>query len=94
MWIPELVIEVVSPSSRVRDYEEKPAEYLAIGVHEFCIVDAKKQALTAKRRVAGEWRDRVVKPPEKYRTPLLPGFALDLAAVFAVAGKGKRRGKR
>jgi Uma2 family endonuclease len=93
MWIPELVIEVVSASSRSRDYNEKPDEYLAIGVHEYWIVDAKKQILTAKRRIAGEWRDRVVKPSERYRTPLLPGFELDLASIFA-AGSGKRRGKR
>ena len=31
-WVPEIVVEVVSPSSRQRDYEEKPEEYLRLGV--------------------------------------------------------------
>jgi Uma2 family endonuclease len=94
IWIPELVIEVVSASSRMRDYGEKSDEYLAIGVHEYWVVDARKQALTAKRRVASVWRDRVIKPSERYRTPLLPEFELNLAAVFAAAAGGKKRKKK
>ena len=31
-WVPEIVVEVVSPSSRHRDYEEKPEKYLRLGV--------------------------------------------------------------
>src|SRR5437016_4756454 len=34
-WVPQIVIEVVSPSSAHRDYEEKPAEYLRFGVSEY-----------------------------------------------------------
>src|SRR5438477_7831165 len=39
-WRPELVIEVVSPGSEFRDYQEKREEYLAFGVHEYWIFDA------------------------------------------------------
>jgi Uma2 family endonuclease len=38
-WVPDLVVEVVSESSRHRDYEEKPEEYLRFGVSEYRIVD-------------------------------------------------------
>src|SRR5258706_7047093 len=34
IWVPEIAIEVVSPSSEKRDYEEKPPEYFAFGVAE------------------------------------------------------------
>ena len=39
-WIPEVVIEVVSPGSEGRDYGEKREEYLLFGVREYWIVDA------------------------------------------------------
>ena len=34
-WIPEIVVEIVSPSSRQRDYEQKPEEYLRLGIGEY-----------------------------------------------------------
>src|SRR5689334_15421682 len=37
-WIPEIVVEVISESSRKRDYEIKPEEYLEFGVREYWIV--------------------------------------------------------
>jgi hypothetical protein len=39
-WTPDLVIEVVSESSRDRDYTEKRDEYWSLGVMEYWIVDA------------------------------------------------------
>jgi Uma2 family endonuclease len=90
LWVPELVIEVVSPRSGQRDYEEKPEEYLAIGVHEYWIIDARKQSMLALRRRAGVWEEQHVKASETYRTPLLPGFKLELKGVLRV-GKGKGR---
>jgi Uma2 family endonuclease len=84
-WIPELVIEVVSPGSETRDYDQKPEEYLAFGVMEYWIVDAAKEEVLAMRRSGGKWAKRVLKPGEKYKTRLLPGFEFDVAAVFAAA---------
>jgi hypothetical protein len=87
LWVPAIVIEVVSKSSLKRDYEDKPPEYLSFGVDEYWIVDSLKQQLTVMRRWRGQWKPTVVKPAQaKYTTPLLPGFALDLKRIFA-AGK-------
>jgi Uma2 family endonuclease len=86
-WVPELVIEVVSPSSRRRDYEEKPDEYLRFGVREYWIIDEERQEMLVLSRKGGKWAARVVRPTERYRTSkaLLPDFEFDLAAVFAAA---------
>ena len=85
-WIPDLVIEVVSPSSEERDYVLKREEYLQFGVREYWIVDAEREEVLVLRRRGKQWlEDRVVKPPEIYRTRLLPGFEFDCARVFAAA---------
>ncbi|MGH7199002.1 MAG: Uma2 family endonuclease [Planctomycetaceae bacterium] len=87
VWIPEIVIEIVSPSSVHRDYVEKREEYLQFGVREYWIIDAEKQQMLVLRRSRGKWSERAVKPDEPYQCGLLPGFALDLAAVFRAAGE-------
>jgi hypothetical protein len=84
-WIPMIVGEVVSPSSRDADYRLKPDEYLKFGVHEYWIVDEAEQQLTVLRRIGGQWAESIVKPPAVHRTHLLPGLELSIAEVFAAA---------
>jgi Uma2 family endonuclease len=83
IWVPDIVIEVVSPSSAKRDYQDKPDEYLEFGVSEYWIVDAEKSHMTAFTRWRGQWKRQVL--TQKYTTPQLPGFTLDLKRVFAAA---------
>jgi len=85
-WVPEIVIEVVSPNSRKRDYKEKPEEYLRFGVKEYWIVDADKRTMTVMRRSRGRWVESTVQPPAIYRTRLLPGLEFSIQAVFKAAG--------
>jgi Uma2 family endonuclease len=87
-WFPEIVIEVVSPSSRKRDYEEKPAEYLRRGAREYWIIDPRKRALVVMRRVRNRWTESTVKPPALYQTRSLPGLEFSCGAVFEAAGLG------
>jgi Uma2 family endonuclease len=82
-WLPELVIEIVSLSSQQRDYIEKREEYLAVGIKEYWIVDPERQEMLALRRSRGKWKETVVGRDEKYETPLLSGFVLDLKRVLA-----------
>jgi Uma2 family endonuclease len=84
-WIPDIVIEVVSPGSEHRDYFEKREEYLVFAVREYWIVDADKEEVMVLRRMGGRWRERIVRAPEGCETRLLPGFSLDCSAVFQVA---------
>jgi Uma2 family endonuclease len=85
IWIPEIVIEIVSPGSEQRDYQEKREEYLQFGVQEYWIVDAERQEVLILRRVGGRWREKIIRPPETYRTRLLPGFVFACAPVFEAA---------
>lgn len=82
IWIPSIVVEVVSKSSINRDYEDKPAEYLAFGVDEYWIVDPLKKQVTVMSRWRGSWKTAVLKSAQKLTTPLLPGFAMELKRVF------------
>ena len=81
-WIPEIVIEVVSPSSKERDYVEKREEYLLFGVQEYWIFDADKREMLVLKRSRGKWAEQLVRPPAVYCTHLLKGLEFQCAAVF------------
>jgi Uma2 family endonuclease len=85
-WFPEIVIEIVSPSSRKRDYEEKPEEYLRLGAKEYWIVDGRDKVMVVMRRVRNRWVESRIQPPALYRTRLLPGLEFSCGDVFRAAG--------
>jgi Uma2 family endonuclease len=82
IWIPGIVIEVVSRLSRLRDYEQKKEDYLAIGIREYWIVNEETKELVTLKKHGSQWRERVLKPGEVYETRLLPGFQLNVAELF------------
>jgi len=84
-WIPEIVVEVVSPGGEQRDYVEKRDEYLEFGITEYWIFDAARREMRVLTRSAGRWTEQVVKPSETHASPLLPGCEIDCGAVFAAA---------
>src|SRR5437588_1857232 len=57
-WIPELAIEVVSDSSRDRDYTEKRDEYWALGIKEYWIVDSKLEQVLVLKRGRSKWGEK------------------------------------
>lgn len=83
---PTIAVEFVSKGKRdrIRDYQEKRAEYRAAGIEEYWIIDRFRRTMTVCRQRA---KDLVVKEGEKYTTKLLPGFELDLAELLAVADR-------
>lgn len=86
IWVPELVVEVVSPGSEDRDYREKREEYLAFGVKEYWVVDPAKRSMLVLRRVRGRWSEQRFGPSDACETPLLPGFRFECGPVFEAAG--------
>lgn len=84
-WIPEIVLEVISPGSEQRDYVEKREEYLRFGVREYWIVDAQREEVLILRRSGGRWVERILRPPDAYRTRLLADFEFRCDLVFEAA---------
>lgn len=87
LWIPEVVVEIVSPGSEDRDYREKREEYLAFGVKEYWIVDPGKRLILLLRRERGRWTEQRFGPSDACETPLLPGFRFACGPVFEAAGE-------
>lgn len=81
-WIPDIVVEVVSPGSEKRDYEEKRDEYMAAGVKEYWIVDPHAEKFLVLRRAGDRWKEISLPLSGVYEPPLLPGLKLDLSQLL------------
>jgi Uma2 family endonuclease len=77
--IPILVVEVLSPSTARRDRRQKTAIYLRAGVREVWLVDPATKS-TDIVTSAGATHFATGATP---RSDAVPGFALDLGALFA-----------
>jgi Uma2 family endonuclease len=91
--VPSIVVELVSAKRRYfrRDYEEKRAEYLGIGVREYWIVDRFQRIMTVYLNRPEGFASLVVKEAETYQTELLPGFILPIARLLARADDWPRK---
>jgi Uma2 family endonuclease len=81
-WVPDILIEVVSPGSEERDYAEKREEYLRAGVREYWILNPATRILHALQRAGDVWEEATVNADEVYRCPLLPGLEVRPADLF------------
>jgi Uma2 family endonuclease len=86
-WVPELVIEVVSESSRDRDYTQMRDEYWTLGVKESWIVDAHLKQVLTLRRGRSIWTEKLLTASDVCISKLLPGFRLPCRAMFDAAGE-------
>ena len=75
--VPDLVIEVLSPATRINDLGPKPQIYLAAGVRELWLVDPE----TAEVTVTGPAGSQGV--GDRLASPLLPHFEIELDRLFA-----------
>jgi len=85
--VPELVVEIGSPSTRRRDETVKRLLYERAGVSEYWVVDPELDVIRLYRREG----ERFARPAELsaeagnvLTTTLLPGLALELVDVFRV----------
>ncbi len=79
---PDIVVEILSPSNRTYDVVEKGRLYAAAGVPEYWILDP----ITREFRILAlvEGRYVPVEPDgEVLRSTVVPGLAVDPAALFA-----------
>ena len=87
----DLVIEVVSPGeeSRTRDLETKRDEYARAGISEYWIIDPEIETVLVLALEGGSYREHgKFTKGQSATSVLLPGFALDVTALFA-AGQAK-----
>jgi Uma2 family endonuclease len=81
--VPDLVIEILSPSTEARDRGIKLKAYARYGVGEYWIVDPNAQVIEIYRRVTEGFHVAVTcTKGMTIETPLLPGFSLTVATVF------------
>jgi Uma2 family endonuclease len=78
--VPDLVVEVLSPSTRTNDLGVKREMYMRAGVRELWLVDPDARTITLVR--SGADADEVLGDGDALHTELLDGFALDVARVF------------
>src|SRR5262245_8400941 len=82
----DLVMEVVSEGekNRERDLEIKRREYAKAKIPEYWIIDPERQTITVLKLVGEAYQVHgEFSPGQQATSVLLPGFALDVAAVFA-----------
>ncbi len=81
----DLVMEVMSPDDPKRDRDIKWREYAMAGIPEYWLIDPTDQSVTvfaldddsSLYKVRGVYRDG-----EEARSPTLPGYAVDVHALF------------
>ena len=82
----DLVMEVVSPDDRRRDLETKRREYAQAAIPEYWIVDPETQRITVLTLAGAEYAVHGdFAAGEQATSALLPGFTVDVAAIFAAA---------
>jgi Uma2 family endonuclease len=85
-WVrgaPDLVVEILSPTTAVRDRGIKLKAYAQFGVREYWIVDPDAQMVEVYRLTAEGFRLAATCARGKtVDTPLLPGFSLAVGSIF------------
>jgi Uma2 family endonuclease len=77
--VPDLVVEVISPSTRANDEGIKRELYMHSGVHELWLVDPDARTIAGVCPDAG---DKLLREGESLTSDLLPGFSVPVARVF------------
>jgi Uma2 family endonuclease len=78
---PDLAVEIVSPDSVDRDYEEKRRRYEAAGVLEYWIIDPLESTATFLVREGDAFVEQVASE-HVYQSRVLEGFELDTRWLF------------
>jgi Uma2 family endonuclease len=81
--IPNLIVEILSPSSTTRDQKEKLNLYQRYGLPEYWIVDPDSQTVEVCLSV-GNRLERVesLKTGEQLHARQIPGLVLELSEIF------------
>lgn len=78
--VPDLAVEVLSPSTRANDEGVKRELYMRLGVRELWLVDPDARAVTRVRPDTAP--DEMLGEGSTLTSELLDGFAIDVARIF------------
>jgi len=81
--VPDLIVEVLSPSNRMHDLVKKAALYAERGVPEYWVLDPEAETVTVNRLDDGQHLP-VAAEDGLARSVVLPGFAVNPADLFAL----------
>lgn len=80
---PDLVVEVLSPSTFHKDLRRKMRVYSQFGVREYWIVDPEEETIELHQRVGEKLQlSRKFASGETFQTSLLPGFEMQVRSIF------------
>jgi len=79
---PDLIIEILSPSTSKWDKVTKFKEYLKAGVREYWIVDPEDQIIWVHTLKNSEYVTSVYHPKDTITVHILPELNIDLAQIF------------
>lgn len=92
---PDLVVEVLSPTTMHEDVGKKKRIYHAYGVQWYWIVDMERQVIEEYRWTSeGYLLTQVVLPNETFHPKLFPELEIDLQALMGLKGERKSSKKR
>lgn len=81
---PDLVVEVLSPSTAHQDRVVKRERYAMFGVREYWLVDTASMSVEVMGARDGEFESvRVYREGETIQSSLLSGFQMDVGDVFS-----------
>jgi Uma2 family endonuclease len=82
--VPDLVIEILSPSNAYYDFTRKKAMYCEHGVEEYWIVDPEDQTIEIMIKDGEYYRtESLLRKPAVLESQMFPGFSMKLEEVFA-----------
>ena len=80
---PDLIVEVLSPSTRSRDLRTKMRLYADTGVQEYWVVDPKMGKISVYWRTHERTYDLLPAEGTRARSQVIPGFEVDSAELIA-----------
>jgi Uma2 family endonuclease len=81
---PDLIVEILSPSSVDYDRRTKRQTYEKLGVPHYWIADPRSHTVAENvLQPGGQYQQRVVGPDGRFQSALFPDLEIDLARIFA-----------